>query len=107
MLGAGEVLALGAATMSTVAAASNAVAFVPLAVAVSVIFFPAAAAAPTLTTASSSSLWPVGSVPTVQTSPLCCEHTLNCGAPTWATAATVAVTVTPAASAPVVQTQIA
>ena len=75
-LGAGAGEGLGAAVMSIVAAAWNEVALVPLAVAVSVIFFPAAAAAPTLTPATSSSLWPVGSVPMVQTSPLCCEHTL-------------------------------
>ncbi len=95
------------ATISIVAAAWKEVALVPFAVAVSVIRFPAAAAAPTWTPATSSSLWPVGRVPTVQTAPLRCEHTLNRGAATWATAPMLAVTVTPLAAAAVLQTQIA
>lgn len=94
------------ATTSIVALASNDVALLALAVAVSVIFSPAAAASRTRTAATISSLWLVGRSPTVQTAPLASEQTLKYGASTSAALPVLTETVTPSASAPVLQTKI-
>ena len=95
------------ATTPIVALAWKEVAPVPFAVAVSVICSPADAASRTRAAATISSDWPVGRSPTVQTSPLCCGHTVNLGATTFAAFPTLTVTVVPVLSAPVLQTQIA
>jgi hypothetical protein len=81
-------------------------ALVPRAVAVSVIRSPAEAARRTNAPATSSSLCPVGKVPTVQTARLGAGHTVKRGASMCAAFPRVAVTVTPRASATVLQTKI-
>ena len=70
-------------------------ALVPRAVAVSVIRSPAEAARRTKAPAISSSLCPVGKVPTVQTARFGAGHTVKRGAPMCAAFPSVAVTVTP------------
>ena len=85
----------GAAVIRTLAYASNETARFPLAVAVSVTFFPAAAVSATLTLAFSSSAWPVGRLPTWQTAPLADGQTVNSAPDTCATCRTAAETLTP------------
>jgi hypothetical protein len=106
-LGSGDGDVVLAATTLMVAAEWNESAFLACTVAVSVICSPATAALRTNAPATSSSLWPVGSVPTEQTSPFDFGHTVNRGASTCATFPRVAVTLTPWASATVLQIQIA
>jgi hypothetical protein len=106
-LGSGEGDVVLAGTTLIVAAAWNESAFLPRTVAVSVICSPETAALRTNGPATSSSLWPIGSVPTEQTSPFGFGHTVNRGASTCATLPRVAVTLTLRASATVLQTQIA
>ena len=89
---AGGVLA---AVTLIVAAEWKDLALLPRAVAVSVIRSPEEAALRTKEPAISSSLWPAGKVPTVQTSPLGFAHTVNRGASTCATLLRATVTVTP------------
>jgi hypothetical protein len=96
---------LGAAT-SIVALARKEVALLARAVAVRVILSPAGAALPTLAAATSSSLWLVSKSPTVQTSPLGCEHTVKPGAATSGTFFIRTVTVATSLSAPVLHTKI-
>jgi hypothetical protein len=84
-----------AATTLIVAAEWKESALLPRTVAVSVIRSPAEAALRTKEPATSSSLWPAGNVPTVQTSPLGFAHTVNRGASTCATLPRATVTVTP------------
>ncbi len=86
--------ALGAVTL-IVAAEWKERALRPRTVAVSVIRSPEEAALRTKEPAISSSLWPAGKVPTVQTSPLGFAHTVNRGASTCATLLRATVTVTP------------
>jgi len=95
------------ATTPTVALAWNEVAPLAFAVAVSVICSPAGAASRTRAPATISADWLVGRLPTVQTAPLCCGHTVNRGAATLAAFPTLTVTVVPALAAPVLHTQIA
>ncbi len=104
-VGVGELFAV--AEIRIDADAWNEVALFPVAVAVSLTFFPAAAARPTSTVACSSSACPVGRSPTVQTAPFATGQTLNFAAFTCARRATAAVTFTSLAAAAVVQTQIA
>jgi hypothetical protein len=85
----------GAAVIRTLAYAWNETARFPLAVAVSVTFFPAAAVSATLTLAFSSSAWPVGRLPTWQTAPLADGQTVNSAPDTCATCRTAAETLTP------------
>ena len=96
-----------AAMTLTVAAEWKEPALVPRAVAVSVIRSPEEADLLTKEPTTSSSLWPVGKVPTGQTSLPSLWHTVKRGAPTCATLPMAAVTVTPRASVIVLQTQIA
>ncbi len=93
------------ATTSIVALASNDLALLALAVAVSVIFSPEVAAPPTEAAATSSSLWLVSRSPTVQTAPFATGHTVNFGAATCATEPILTVTVAPSLSAPVLHTK--
>lgn len=93
--GDGEGDVVLAATTLMVAAEWNEPAFVARTVAVSVIRSPETAALRTNAPATSSSLWPVGSVPTEQTSAFGFGHTVNRGALTCATFPRVAVTRTP------------
>lgn len=95
------------ATTLIVALALNEVAPLAFAVAVSVMFSPTDAASRTRAPATISSDWLVGRSPTVQTAPLCCGHTENFGASTFAAFPTLTVTVVPRLSAPVLQTKIA
>jgi hypothetical protein len=90
--GGGGVLA---AVTLIVAAEWKEPALLPRTVALSVIRSPEEAALRTKEPAISSSLWPAGKVPTVQTSPLGCAHTVNRGASTCATLLRATVTVTP------------
>jgi hypothetical protein len=106
-LGEGEGDGVLAATTLMVAAEWNESALLACTVAVSVIRSPETAALRTNAPATSSSLWPVGSVPTEQTRLCAFGHTVNRGASTCATFPRLAVTLTPWASATVVQTQIA
>jgi hypothetical protein len=94
------------ATTSIVALAWKEVALLARAVAVRVIFSPADADLRTLAPATSSSLWLVSKSPTVQTSPLGCEHTVKRGAATSATFLMLTVTLAPSLSAPVLHTKI-
>jgi hypothetical protein len=94
------------ATTSIVASAWKDVALLARAVAVRVIFSPADAELPTLAAATSSSLWLVSKSPTVQTSPLGCEHTVKPGASTSATFVMRTVTLAVLLSAPVLHTKI-
>ena len=86
---------VAAAITPTVAAEWKARAVLARAVAVSVICSPEDAALRTNEAATSTSLWPVGRAPTVQTSPLGFGHTVNRAASTCATLPTTAVTLTP------------
>jgi hypothetical protein len=95
-----------AATTLIVAAEWKEWALLARAVAVSVIRSPEGAALRTKEPATSSSLWPVGKSPTVQTLPLGPGHTVNRGAPTCAVLPMAAVMLTPRASVTVLQTQI-
>ena len=95
------------ATTLIVALALNEVAPLAFAVAVSVMFSPADAASRTRAPATISLDWLVGRSPTVQTAPLCCGHTENFGASTFAALPVLTVTVVPRLSAPVLQTKIA
>ena len=95
------------ATTPIVALAWNEVAPVAFAVAVSVTCSPADAASRTRALATISSDWLTGRSPTVQTAPLCCGHTVNLGATTFAAFPTLTVTVVPVLAAPVLHTQIA
>jgi hypothetical protein len=98
----------GAAETTTAAAAAlEAVAPVPLAVAVSLICSPRAAAFCTLTVACSSSDCPSGRLPTLQTEPLALGQTLKRGESTCPTLPILALTDTPWLLALVLQTQIA
>lgn len=94
-LGVGDGDGVLAATTSMVAAEWKEAALLARAVAVTVICSPEDADLRTREPATSSSLWPAGKVPTVQTSPLALEHTVNRGASTCATLPMAAVTVTP------------
>jgi hypothetical protein len=94
------------ATTSIVALAWKEVALLARAVAVRVIFSPADADLRTPAAATSSSLWLVSKSPTVQTSPLGCEHTVKPGASTCATLLMRTVTVAASLSAPVLHTKI-
>jgi hypothetical protein len=85
---------LGAITLM-VAAEWDELALLPCAVAVSVIRSPDTAARRTNEPATSSSLWPGGRVPTLQTAPFGLGHTVKRGASTCATLPMAAVTVTP------------
>jgi hypothetical protein len=105
--GSGAGPGVPAATTLIVAAEWNESALLARAVAVSVIRSPEEADLLTKEPTTSSSLWPVGKVPTGQTSLPSLGHTVNRGAPTCATLPMAAVTVTPRASATVLQTQIA
>lgn len=96
----------GAATTSTVAEEWKDFALLAWAVAVSVICSPGVAALRTEAAAISSSLWPVGRAPTVQTLPLDFGHTVNRGTSTCATLPMATVTLTPLASVTVLQTEI-
>lgn len=86
---------LAAMTLMVAAEWKELAALLPRAVAVSVIRSPAEAARRTKVPATSSSLCPVGKVPTVQTAPFGLGHTVKRGAPTCATFPRAAVTVTP------------
>jgi len=92
------------ATTSIVALAWKEVALLARAVAVRMIFSPADADVPTVAAANSSSLWLVSRSPTVQTSPLGCEHTVKPGAATCATLFMPTVTLAASLSAPVLHT---
>lgn len=94
-VGDGDGVGVLAATTSMVAAEWKESALLARAVAVTVICSPEDAALRTREPATSSSLWPAGKVPTVQTSPLALAHTVNRGASTCATRPMAAVTVTP------------
>lgn len=96
-----------AATTLIVAADRNERAPLARAVAVSVIRSPEEADLLTREATTSSSLWPVGKVPTGQTSLPSLWHTVKRGARTCATLPMAAVTVTPRASVTVLQTQMA
>src|SRR5215472_366614 len=104
--GGGEVEVLDATT-PIVALAWNEVAPLALAVAVSVICSPTDAASRTRAPATISLAWLTGRLPTVQTAPLRCGHTVNPGACTLAAFPTPTVTVVPVLAAPVLHTQIA
>jgi hypothetical protein len=86
---------VAAAITPTVAAEWKARALLARAVAVSVICSPEDAPLRTNEAATSTSLWPVGRAPTVQTSPLGFGHTVNRAASTCATLPMTAVTLTP------------
>jgi hypothetical protein len=86
---------VAAAITPTVAAEWKARALLARAVAVSVICSPEDAALRTNEAATSTSLWPVGRAPTVQTSLLGFGHTVNRGASTCAKLPMTAVTLTP------------
>jgi hypothetical protein len=105
-LGSGDADGRRAATTLTVAAEWKKRALLARAVAVSVIRSPEDAALRTKEPATSSSLWPVGKSPTVQTLPLGPGHTVNRGASTCAALPMAAVMLTPRASVTVLQTQI-
>ena len=96
-----------AATTLIVAADWNEWALLPRTVAVSLIRSPEEADLLTKEPTTSSSLWPVGKVPTGQTALPSLGHTVKRGARTCATLPMAAVTVTPRAAVILLQTQIA
>lgn len=107
LVGSGAGPGVAAATTLIVAADWNGWAPLARAVAVSVIRSPEEADLRTKEPTTSSSLWPVGKVPTRQTWLPSVGQTVKRGASTCATLPMAAVTVTPRASVIVLQTQIA
>ena len=101
-----EAWAAMTATVSCAAGGVHLAWVTTLAVAVSVTRSPTVAAVRTEAAEISSSLWPVGRVPTVQTSPLDLGHTVNRGASTFATLPMPTVTLTPLASVTALQIKI-